>query len=78
MKLKRTISILLIIITMATLTLPVYALGVTSEVTATYETPTPLWEETQWVFRFNNGVLEQRLWSITFGRWLNDWHPVNS
>jgi len=78
MKLKRTISILLIIITMAAFSLPVYALGITPEATVTYQTPTPVWEQTRWYFRMNNGVMEQRLWSHTFGRWLNDWHPVNS
>ncbi len=35
------------------------------------------YEETAWQFRMNNGVLEKRLWSITYGRWLTDWMPVN-
>lgn len=30
--------------------------------------------ETRWYYRYNeNGVLQQRLWSITDGKWLTDW-----
>lgn len=36
------------------------------------------YEETEWKIRVNNGVLEKRLWSITYGRWLTDWMPVNA
>lgn len=31
----------------------------------------------RWYFRTNHGVEEMRLWSITQGRWLTDWVPVN-
>lgn len=31
----------------------------------------------RWYYRMNNGVMEMRLWSITQGRWLTDWVPVN-
>lgn len=30
-------------------------------------------EETMWYFRVNNGVLQHRLWSITYGYWLTEW-----
>ena len=33
----------------------------------------PRAEETQWVYRINNGYREMRLWSITQGKWLTDW-----
>lgn len=33
-------------------------------------------EETDWFYRNNNGVIEKRLWSYTYGRWLTDWIPV--
>lgn len=33
-------------------------------------------ERTEWRYRFNNNVLEKRLWSITEERWLTDWMPV--
>ena len=36
----------------------------------------PRVEETQWYYRVNNGVLEKRLWSITYGYWKTDWEPV--
>ena len=35
-------------------------------------------EETQWVFRCWNGILEMRLWSITYGYWLTDWITVGT
>ncbi len=30
-------------------------------------------EETKWYYRTVNGVLQKRLWSVTYGRWLTDW-----
>lgn len=30
-------------------------------------------EQTEWIFRYNNGKLQRRLWSITYGKWLTDW-----
>lgn len=33
-------------------------------------------EQTKWVYRDNNGVIEKRCWSITYQRWLTDWMPV--
>ncbi|MDO4539936.1 MAG: hypothetical protein Q4B48_02365 [Syntrophomonadaceae bacterium] len=33
-------------------------------------------EETMWYFRNNNGVLEKRLWSITYRYWKTDWMPA--
>ncbi len=33
-------------------------------------------EQTGWYYRDNNGVLEKRLWSYTYGKWLTDWIPV--
>lgn len=33
-------------------------------------------EETDWFYRNNNGVIEKRLWSYTYGKWLTDWIPV--
>ena len=33
-------------------------------------------EQTKWYYRMNNGVLEQRLWSITYGHWITAWVPV--
>ena len=36
----------------------------------------PRAEELMWYFRYNNGVPEKRLWSITYGKWLTDWIPA--
>ena len=34
----------------------------------------PLAEEVEWYYRYNSeGVLQKRLWSITYGYWLTDW-----
>ena len=33
----------------------------------------PRAEETEWYWRENNGIIEKRLWSITYGKWLTDW-----
>lgn len=30
-------------------------------------------EQTEWFFRYNNGKLQRRLWSKTYGKWLTDW-----
>ena len=30
-------------------------------------------EITEWNFRLYNGVLQKRLWSKTYARWLTDW-----
>lgn len=37
---------------------------------------TPQSEQTEWIFRNNNGVIQKRLWSITYGVWLTDWMNV--
>ena len=33
-------------------------------------------EETAWYFREVNGVMQMRLWSLTYGRWLTDWIDI--
>lgn len=37
---------------------------------------TPMSEQTEWVYRYNNGVLQKRLWSNTYAVWLTDWINV--
>ena len=29
--------------------------------------------ETEWFYRYYNGVLQKRLWSLTDQKWLTDW-----
>jgi len=37
---------------------------------------TPLVEQTQIFWRTYNGVLQWRVWSLTWGVWLTDWAPL--
>ena len=34
---------------------------------------TPQAEETEWAYRVHDGVLQKRLWSNTYAKWLTDW-----
>ena len=34
-------------------------------------------EQVEWIYRNNNGVIEKRLWSYTYGKWLTDWIPCD-
>lgn len=40
------------------------------------EIVTPASEETVWYNRIYNGMLQRRLWSITYGEWLTEWEDV--
>lgn len=33
-------------------------------------------EETEWIYRRWNGLVQMRLWSITYGYWLTDWITI--
>lgn len=33
-------------------------------------------EETTWYYRVHNGMLQKRLWSLTYGYWLTDWIDI--
>lgn len=33
-------------------------------------------EETKWYYRTENGVLQRRQWSLTYGRWMSEWTDV--
>ena len=78
---KKIISVIIVLVLMFSLAIPAAASDVPTQVEIKdaegYAAGiSPRWEQTEWVFRVNNGVVEQRLWSITFGRWLTDWHPA--
>ena len=35
------------------------------------------WEETTWYYRkTSDGLIQRRLWSITYGVWLTDWETI--
>ncbi len=41
--------------------------------TSTSEEAMPFAEQREWYYRINNGYIEKRLWSHTYGKWLTDW-----
>lgn len=83
---KRLISFLLSVIICLSLTAGAFAAPLTtpdgsdSEIIAVKSGESTRAEETTWYFRIKNGILQMRLWSITYGIWLTDWidvGPVN-
>lgn len=76
---KKLVSIAIIIIALFTFPLAVTAtetkVAVDNTVTGG-EYETTHMEVTQWYSRVNNGVLEVRLWSVTYGYWKTDWIVV--
>lgn len=36
----------------------------------------PTSEETVWYTRIYNGILQRRLWSLTYQKWLTEWEDV--
>ncbi|NLV86803.1 MAG: hypothetical protein GX025_06260 [Clostridiales bacterium] len=63
------------------LSLNVMGIGATAVYTPSIQSDgdiiTPQAEVTEWVFRYNeNGVLQKRLWSRTYAKWLTDWIDV--
>ena len=35
------------------------------------------WEETEWYYRITgDGLVQKRLWSLTYGYWLTDWITI--
>jgi len=78
-KVKRAVSVVIILVILFSFAVTASAAATNSvadPISAEEQSVTPRQELTRWYFRMNNGVVEQRLWSITFGRWLTDWHPA--
>ena len=77
MKGKRIVTIIVLLILLTSLLpLSVNAAALQSKETELVAEEILRAEQTEWYYRINNGVLEKRLWSITYGRWLTDWIPV--
>ncbi len=77
MKVKRIITIIVLLVLLTSLLpLSVNAAALQSKESEIVEEQLQRAEQTEWHYRINNGVLEKRLWSITYGRWLTDWIPV--
>ena len=74
---KRIITIIILLVLLTSLLpLSVNAAALQRKETEIVEEEIQRAEQTEWYYRINNGVLEKRLWSITYGRWLTDWIPV--
>ena len=77
MKGKRIVTIIVLLVLLTSLLpLSVNAAALQSKETELVEEEILRAEQTEWYYRINNGVLEKRLWSITYQRWLTDWIPV--
>ncbi len=77
MKVKRIITIIVLLVLLTSLLpLSVNAAALQRKETEFVEEEIQRAEQTEWYYRINNGVLEKRLWSITYQRWLTDWIPV--
>ena len=75
MKIKRILTCIMLVLIMCT------AMFGTAAMAAGDDSGTgvvsPMAEQTQWYFRVNSeGMLEKRLWSLTYGVWLTDWMPA--
>jgi len=76
---KRIFCLLFVFIICITISIPAFAdypnddvYQITSE---TSEGNTRA-EETTWVYWKHDGIVERRLWSITYGYWLTDWEII--
>lgn len=76
---KKTLIAILLVLAMMVSGLSVLAAAAEAPVPPTQAEDggiAPHTEETVWYVRVHNGVLQKRLWSITYERWLTDWIDV--
>ncbi len=76
---KKLISTILVFVLFTSFSVTAYADVTSTEPIPTDETNSeimPLAEEREWFYRNNNGMVEKRLWSYTYGKWLTDWIVV--
>lgn len=78
---KRFICLLLVLLLCSSMSLPAFADSSNAkENNISIETDTSneqsRAEETEWVVRWYNGLIQRRLWSITYGYWLTDWETI--
>ena len=76
---KKIVTLLLVLSISAAMALPAFALSPkpASDMAAQEESVTRA-EEFQWRYRINNGKMQKRLWSITYGYWITDWMPYDT
>ena len=78
---KRAVTCLLVLLMALSFTVPAMAANATgaeevnvkADYTEAYEGIVPFNEQLQFFWRTYQGQLQFRIWSITNGRWLNDW-----
>lgn len=79
---KKLVSLLLSLLLLVSLSVPAFADFANdpelTEITSTGKDPGPMRpEETMWFYRTTDtGLLQKRLWSITYGYWLTDWITI--
>jgi len=76
---KKALTMVLVTISLLSFPLVTHAaeLGVpTNAVILAEDSEIAEQEVTTWYYRVNNGVLEKRLWSVTYGYWKTDWAPL--
>ena len=74
---KKLVSVFLMVVLCFNLSCATFAFADYSEqIPKNTEESVTRAEETKWYYRYNNGVKEKRLWSITYGVWLTDWIPA--
>lgn len=74
---KKIVSLILAFILVLSLSVPAFAVTnlPASEDEPSADADGSRAEQTVWFFRDNNGILEKRLWSLTYRKWLTDWIP---
>lgn len=75
---KKIVSLLLLLLVIFSISVPAFAATSqpgTSVKLAAPSVDDPNAEQTVWFVRDNNGILEKRLWSLTYRKWLTDWIP---
>lgn len=78
---KKLVSMLLSLLLVLSLSVPAFAATNLPSSTVDFAAPSiedPNAEQTVWYFRNNNGIIEKRLWSLTYGIWLTDWIPIGT
>lgn len=75
---KKYLCALAMIVMVMSSGVAVHADSVQPEITNIESSASQRKEETEWAFRRNpdTGVLEKRLWSITYGVWRTEWEPA--
>ena len=74
---KKKMLAIAIVLLLSINVLPVYASGnVFNPVLTSEGDVTPASEETVWYTRIYNGMLQKRLWSLTYQKWLTEWEDV--